>query len=108
MLNFIDGWVPPDLDHFSDETLAVAAGLLHRLHDATAGCDLAAGHEVVCHNDPSPCNYVFVAGQPAAFIDFDHAAPGERLRDVAYADGGCERSPLTMGRPSATRHVGCA
>jgi len=85
VLSFIDGWVPPDLDHFSDEILVVAASLLRRLHDATAGCDLAAGQEVVCHNDPSPCNYVFVAGQPAAFIDFDHAAPGDRLRDVAYA-----------------------
>jgi hypothetical protein len=84
-LSFIDGWVPPNLDHFADETLAAAARLLRRLHDATAGSELAAGHEVVCHNDPSPCNYVFVDGRPVAFIDFDHAAPGDRLRDVAYA-----------------------
>ncbi len=59
--------------------------MLRRLHDATAGSELAGGQEVVCHNDPSPCNYVFVDGRPAAFIDFDHAAPGDRLRDVAYA-----------------------
>jgi aminoglycoside phosphotransferase (APT) family kinase protein len=85
VLSFIDGWVPPDLDHFSHETLVEAARLLRRLHDATAGSELAAGHEVVCHNDPSPCNYVFVAERPVAFIDFDHAAPGDRLRDVAYA-----------------------
>jgi Ser/Thr protein kinase RdoA (MazF antagonist) len=85
VLRFIDGWVPPNLDHFADETLAAAARLLRRLHDATAGSELAGGHEVVCHNDPSPCNYVFVDGRPAAFIDFDHAAPGARLRDVAYA-----------------------
>jgi len=55
------------------------------LHDATAGSELAGEGEVVCHNDPSPCNYVFVDGSPVALIDFDHAAPGERLRDVAYA-----------------------
>lgn len=85
MLSFIAGWVPPNLDHFRDETLAAAARLLRRLHDATAGSELAGGEEVVCHNDPSPCNYVFVDGRPAAFIDFDHAAPGDRLRDVAYA-----------------------
>ncbi len=85
VLSFIHGWVPPNLDHFADENLAAAARLLRRLHDATAGSELAAGHEVICHNDPSPCNYVFLDGRPVAFIDFDHAAPGARVRDVAYA-----------------------
>ncbi len=33
----------------------------------------------------TPSNYVSVDGRPAAVIDFDHAAPGDRLRDVAYA-----------------------
>jgi hypothetical protein len=85
VLSFLDGWVPPNLDHFSDKTLTVAARLLRRFHDGTAGCELAAEHEVVCHNDPSPCNYVFAGARPVALIDFDHAAPGDRLRDVAYA-----------------------
>lgn len=85
VLSFLNGWVPPNLDHFSDEVLVAAARLLRRFHDATAGSVLAGEHDVVCHNDPSPCNYVFVAARPVAFIDFDHAAPGERLRDVAYA-----------------------
>ena len=35
---------------------------------------------MVCHNDPSPCK-----GRLVAFMDFDRAAPGDRLRDVAYA-----------------------
>ena len=77
--------MPPNLDHFPDEAVIAAARVLRRLHDATAGSPLADGHEAVCHNDPSPCNYVFVTGRPAALIDFDHAAPGDRLRDVAYA-----------------------
>lgn len=85
MLSFLPGWVPPDLDHFADDVLAQAARLLRALHDATAGSALAGEHEVVCHNDPSPCNYVFRDGRPVAFIDFDHAAPGPRIRDVAYA-----------------------
>ena len=85
VLSFIAGWVPPNLDHFPDETVAAAVRLLCRLHDATAGSELAGGEEVVCHNDRSPCNLVFVDGRPVAFIDFDHAAPGDRLRDVAYA-----------------------
>ena len=85
VLSFLDGWVPPDLGHFADARLAAAARLLRRLHDATAGSELAGEHEVVCHNDPSPCNFVFADARPVALIDFDHAAPGDRLRDVAYA-----------------------
>jgi Ser/Thr protein kinase RdoA (MazF antagonist) len=85
ILSFLEGWVPPNLGDFGDDTLVAAARLLRRFHDATAGSALAGGQDVVCHNDPSPCNYVFVAGRPAALIDFDHAAPGDRLRDVAYA-----------------------
>jgi Ser/Thr protein kinase RdoA (MazF antagonist) len=85
ILSFLDGWVPPNLDRFADDTLVEAARLLRRFHDATAGTALAGAHEVVCHNDPSPCNYVFIAERPAALIDFDHAASGDRMRDVAYA-----------------------
>jgi Phosphotransferase enzyme family len=85
VLSFLDGWVPPNLAYFPDETLVAAARLLRHFHDATAGTELAGEHEVVCHNDPSPCNYVFVGGRPVAFIDFDHAAPGARVNDIAYA-----------------------
>jgi hypothetical protein len=36
----------------------VVVEVVEALHDATAGTALAAGHEGVCHNDPSPCNSV--------------------------------------------------
>ena len=85
ILRFIEGYVPPDLATWSDDQLAEAAKLIRRLHDATAGTELAAGEEVVCHNDLSPCNTVFVEGVPSAFIDFDEAAPGTRARDLGYA-----------------------
>ncbi|MGI8594511.1 MAG: phosphotransferase [Solirubrobacteraceae bacterium] len=85
ILTFVEGWVPPDLDHWADEQVAAAARMLRRYHDATAGSELAEGEEVICHNDPSPCNYVFADALPRALIDFDAAAPGRRLRDVAYA-----------------------
>jgi Ser/Thr protein kinase RdoA (MazF antagonist) len=85
ILSYLEGWVPPNLDRFGDTTLAAAARLLRRFHDATAGTALAGGCEVVCHNDPSPCNCVFRDRVPVALIDFDHAGPGSRLRDLAYA-----------------------
>jgi aminoglycoside phosphotransferase (APT) family kinase protein len=85
ILSFLDGWVPPNLARFPDETLIAAARLLRRFHDATAGSMLAGDHEVVCHNDPSPCNAVFAGWRPVALIDFDHAAPGDRMSDLAYA-----------------------
>ena len=85
VLSHLEGWVPPNLDRFGDDALAAAGRLLRRFHDATAESPLAGGEETVCHNDPSPCNFVFRDGVPVALIDFDHAGPGSRLRDVAYA-----------------------
>src|SRR5215207_6294799 len=85
ILTFIEGYVPPDLDTWSDEQLVRAAVLIRRFHDATAGSSLAGDEEVVCHNDLSPCNTVFVEGTPSAFIDFDTAAPGPRAQDLGYA-----------------------
>ena len=105
VLSFIDGWVPPNLDHFPDEILA-AARLLRGLHDATAGSELAGGHEVVCHNDPSPCNYVFVDGRPVALIDFDHP-PRATGCAMSPMPAGCGRSPPTTDRPCPSRHADC-
>ena len=85
ILTFIEGYVPPDLATWSDEQLVRAAELIRRFHDAAAGSALAGQEEVVCHNDLSPCNTVFVKGMPSAFIDFDEAAPGSRSRDLGYA-----------------------
>jgi hypothetical protein len=86
VFSYLEGEVPPELDaSYGDETLAAAAGLIRRYHDATAGSPLAGGAEVVCHGDLSPCNVVFRDGRPAAIIDFDSAAPGARLDDVGYA-----------------------
>jgi Ser/Thr protein kinase RdoA (MazF antagonist) len=86
IFSFVEGDVPPDLSpDISDESLAAAAQLIRRFHDATADTALARGEEVVCHNDLSPCNFVFRAGAPVAMIDFDAAAPGTRLQDIGMA-----------------------
>ncbi|GAA2278175.1 trifolitoxin immunity domain-containing protein [Streptomyces ruber] len=72
----------------SDESLAAAARLVREFHDLTAGTPAAGDQEVVCHNDLSPKNTVYrPAGgelRPVAFIDWDVAAPGARIHDVAH------------------------
>lgn len=86
VFSFLAGDVPSELDaHMPDDTLAAAAHLIRRYHDATAGSPLAGDAEVVCHNDLSPCNFVFRSDLPVALIDFDAAAPGSRLDDLGYA-----------------------
>ena len=76
-----------------DEVLADAAALLRRVHDASASFDrtgavwrLPPRHpaEVICHSDTSPDNLVFRDGHPVALIDWDTAAPGPRIWDLAY------------------------
>jgi hypothetical protein len=92
VLSFIEGQVafePARLPSVtSDAALAKVAGLVRQFHDLTAGMPLAAGGEVVCHNDLSPRNTVYRrdgAGlMPEAFIDWDIAAPGARIHDVAH------------------------
>lgn len=81
----------------SDASLVAAARLLRRYHDATVTLterpDLhwsfvdpdPGTREVICHNDFAPYNIIFRYGLPAVLLDFDHAGPGSRLRDVAYA-----------------------
>lgn len=94
ILEFLNGDVPahPDTRHTSDEALARVARLVREFHDLTAGTPLArldgiAG-EVVCHNDLSPKNTIYrdtPAGlRPVAIIDWDIAAPGRRIHDVAH------------------------
>jgi hypothetical protein len=103
VLSFIPGDVPPDLALFADDELCAAFRLLRRFHDATAGSALAGSAEVVCHGDVSPCNTVFRDGLPVGLIDFDAAAPGRRVDDVAYGlflwlDLGNEDVPLADQR----------
>ena len=86
VLTFLPGEVPLDLDpKFPDEALVAAARLIRDYHDATSGSTLAGRHEVICHNDLSPCNFVFRSRLPVGITDFDAAAPGARLRDLGYA-----------------------
>jgi Phosphotransferase enzyme family len=91
ILSFIDGHVawqrvqPPQV--YSEASLIRVAELVRQFHDLTHGTDLAGPEEVVCHNDLSPKNTIYrdtsVGLRPVAFIDWDDAAPGPRIHDVA-------------------------
>ncbi len=92
VLSFVDGhvaWQPDQPQSVtSPASLARVAVLVRQFHDLTAGTTLAGGRQVVCHNDLSPRNTVYRddgAGlRPVAFIDWDIAAPGARIHDIAH------------------------
>jgi hypothetical protein len=71
-----------------DETLVRVARLVREFHDLTHGTALAGDQDVVCHNDLAPKNTVYAVDdtgwRPVAFVDWDLAAPGERVHDVAH------------------------
>jgi hypothetical protein len=96
-LVFIAGEVPlppyPDWSQ-SDIALASIARLLRGLHDAADGFDAhgltwddsladPAGGTLVCHNDVCPENVVFRDGIAVALLDFEFAAPGRPVYDLA-------------------------
>lgn len=98
VLEFVPGEVPwcGHLDLLSPDRAVVAVGRLIRdLHDAVAGFRPPAdarwqalisadGAEIIAHHDLAPWNLV-VGDRRWAFIDWDTAAPGTRLWDLAYA-----------------------
>jgi Phosphotransferase enzyme family len=110
ILSFMEGYVAWRADALTrarvsvEASLAGVAELVREFHDLTAGTSLAGDQEVVCHNDLAPKNTVYDDGgaplrpvafgagygdggagvRPVAFIDWDLAAPGRRIDDVAH------------------------
>ncbi len=86
ILSYLEGETWPDSGSgLSDGLLKQAARAIRRSHDATAGSRLAQGHEIVAHHDLGLHNTIFQGGYLVGFIDWDDAAPGTRLRDLANA-----------------------
>jgi hypothetical protein len=96
-LVFVDGDVPvppyPDWSQ-SDTALVSTTRLLRGLHDAARGFDprgfswddsLADPRSgtLVCHNDVELSNVVFRDGIAVALLDFEFAAPGRPVYDLA-------------------------
>ncbi|WP_114571529.1 phosphotransferase enzyme family protein [Exiguobacterium flavidum] len=96
MLSFVAGEAGdyPLKDYmWSDEVLVEAAAMLRQYHDAVSDFPLTGWEampetpeplEVICHNDFAVYNVIFDQERPVGVIDFDMAAPGPRLWDVAY------------------------
>lgn len=100
VLSFVEGEggsIPLRPETMTDQALVEQAGLMRHFHDASASFshdahiwepllgDPAGAPEVVCHNDVSIPNTVYRDGLPRALVDWDFAAPGRRLWDLAYA-----------------------
>ncbi|MBI5090308.1 MAG: phosphotransferase [Actinobacteria bacterium] len=97
-LAFIEGDVPvppyPDWAQ-ADDALASVAVLMRRFHLAAATCATSPedtwsdemhdphGGPIVCHNDVCLENVVFRDGVAVGLIDFDFAAPGRAINDLA-------------------------
>lgn len=98
VLSFVSGVVAwPDHFHLlrPDDQLRRVARLIRDFHDAVAefvppadarwqALIPADGAEIIAHHDLAPWNLIVNEGQ-WAFIDWDVAAPGTRLWDLAYA-----------------------
>lgn len=95
---WIDGEVPvPPYPRWSstDDALASVGRLLRRYHDTVVSLRLPGslhwseeladprGGPIICHNDVCPENVVFRNGEAAALLDFDFAAPGRIVWDLA-------------------------
>ena len=113
-LTFIDGEVPivPYLDWAqTDAVLASVAALMRRYHDAararqpnpddTWSDEMAdpRGGTVVVHNDVCLENVVFRDGRAVGLLDFDFAAPGRPVFDLACFARMC----VPVDDPSRTR-----
>ena len=100
VLSFVDGIggsVPMRPETVTDQGLVEHARLIRHFHDASASfltsggtwelllADPAAVSEVICHNDLSIPNTVYRDGRPHGLVDWEFAAPGRRLWDLAYA-----------------------
>ncbi|MEV0397876.1 phosphotransferase enzyme family protein [Polymorphospora rubra] len=95
VLEYVPGEVGDHRGTYRSADLFSIGRMLAELHQALAGFVPPAGaawnrlippdrEEMVCHNDVAPWNLVR-SGRGWVLIDWDAAAPGSRLWDLAYA-----------------------
>ncbi|MFG6147398.1 phosphotransferase [Halobacillus sp. B23F22_1] len=79
---------------WSNESLREIANMLRLYHEAVSDFPIDESwqpldhtpppFEVICHNDFAIYNIIFNDKSPIGIIDFDVAAPGPRMWDIAY------------------------
>ncbi|WP_041060208.1 phosphotransferase [Jeotgalibacillus campisalis] len=97
ILSFIEGEAgnyPLKHRMWSDESLTKIAQMQRSFHDAVEDFEFTSDwlplegtpdpKEMICHNDLAVYNIIFDAEKPVGIIDFDIAAPGPRIWDMAY------------------------
>lgn len=97
ILSFIEGEAgnyPLKNYMWSNDVLIEIAKMLRLYHDSVSDFPLSdewkpmdstpEKMEVICHNDFAIYNIIFNNEKPVGIIDFDVAAPGPRLWDIAY------------------------
>ena len=97
ILSFIEGEAgnyPLKNYMWSNDVLMEIAKMLRLYHDAVSDFPVTNDwepidqtpnkNEVICHNDFAIYNIIFRNKKPVGIIDFDVAAPGPRLWDIAY------------------------
>lgn len=98
VLTYIEGEVPGVTGAPPGDGAVFAVGeLVRAMHDAQEGFSppddatwqmlpgAVPGDEVICHNDVLGHNFIVRDGRPVALIDWELAAPGLRLTDIAAA-----------------------
>lgn len=85
ILTFIGGACKPFGTKLSNSQYYDIGKLIKALHNSLIDFQGCKDNEVVCHNDITPCNIVFINECPTAMIDFDKACIDDPLVDVAYA-----------------------
>ncbi|MCL2707875.1 MAG: phosphotransferase [Defluviitaleaceae bacterium] len=114
--SFLKGIAPTDLGTYdgrddwrpSEGQLFAAGTIIKKLHEALSDYPGCPDGFTVCHNDLSPCNFMFENGLPYAVFDWDAAGVGEPVADLAYAAwmwssiGENERTARQKGREIKT------
>ena len=104
IISFLEGESPNDLEYFNDNQLFEAGKIIKTLHIALSDFYGCSHGQTVCHNDLSPCNFMFKKGLPYAVFDWDATGIGNPLDDIAYASwmwcdiGNEENSPADVGK----------
>jgi len=102
--SFLDGESPDNLGYFNYDQLYEAGRIIKILHTALSDFPGCSNNQTVCHNDLSPCNFMFMDGLPYAVFDWDAAEINDPLNDVAYASwmwcdiGNDANSPAEVGK----------